>query len=177
MAQQRGLDEQDAQDAVQDLFLRLVQLDQLTAVVQLPEPEQQAAFLLKRLNWRLHNRWRDQYRQRRGGGIIFVSIHDNTIHVELADHHTPERHLAANWAREVFNVALAHLHDEMKHTAWNELEPFLHADTGSAHHPQPGALRVALHRARQRLQWLIAREVHGATCPEDAAAELLSALR
>lgn len=176
MARHRGLDEQEAQDAVQDLFMSLLQNDQLVALVQMPSPEQQVAFLFTRLGWLLLNRKRDQQRQRRGGGVQIVSLHDEAAEIpEPADHHTSDQQHATAWVNEVLETALTRLRGKMKPDAWQALSPTL-CDADGQQAAQPGALRVALHRARQRLQWLITHEVDGASCPRDAAMQLFSAM-
>lgn len=178
VARQRVHDEQEAQDAVQEVFMRLVQQGKLIAIVQMPDSVQQIATLLSRLNGLLKNRWRNQHRQRRGGDMNFVSLQDDAAtHLEPADHQTPVRILATAWVYEVIEAALTRLRSEMPSAEWSALEPALYHDTGSNGAPQSGAFRVAVHRARQRLRWLITHEVPGAGCPSDAAVQLLGALQ
>ncbi len=177
-ARHRGNDEHEAQDAVQEVFMRLVQQDKLIAIIQLSEPDQQIAILLTQLNWLLNNRWRNQHRQRRGGEIGFVSLQDEAAqHLEPTDYQTPVRILAAAWVHGIIEEALTRLRSEMPSADWRALEPALYHDTATKRTPQSGAFRVAVHRARQRLQWLITREVPGAANPADAAAQLLGALQ
>lgn len=158
--------------------MRLVQHDKLIAIVQMPDSAQQIAFLLTQLNWRLKNRWRNRHRQRRGGGMSVVSLQDDAAtHLEPADHQTPVCILSKAWVHEVIEAALTRLRSEIPSADWKALEPVLCHDTDSARTPQSGAFRVAVRRARQRLQWLITRQVPGAACPADAAAQLLNALQ
>lgn len=176
LARYGGLDEHESQDAVQDLFMRLLQRDQLIAIVQMPSPDHQRAILATRLRWDLSNRRRNQHRLCRGGGVTFVSISDDQATVpEPSHHHTPDRLMSIAWVNEALENAFSRLRHETKPAVWNLLEPALR-DSERQARPQPIALRVALHRARQRLRSFLSLEVDGSTSPQDAAAQLLGSL-
>ena len=176
VARGRGLDEHESQDAVQDVFMRLLQRDQLIAVTELPSPDHQAAYLTVRLHRELHHRWRDQRRLRRGGGAVIVSLSDDAATFsEPAHHRTAEWYLSVAWVNEILENAFARLRAELKPAAWDALEPVLR-QTDETTESQPGAVRIALHRARHRLRDMLVLEVEGATSPQDAAAKLFGAL-
>ena len=176
IARHRGLDEHETQDAVQDVFMRLLQRDQLIAIVQLPSPDHQAACLTIRLHREIHHRWRDQRRLRRGGGMPAASLSDDTATFPEPSHHrTAEWHLGVAWVNEVLERAFARLGSEVKPAAWKMLEPALRKADDKAE-PQPGSVRIALHRARHRLRKMVALEVEGATSRRDAVSQLFRAL-
>lgn len=176
IARGRGLDEHETQDAVQDVFMRLLQRDQLMAVAELPSVDQQEALLTIRLHREIHHRWRAGQRQRRGGGMTTISLSDDTTSFrEPAHHHTAEWHLSVAWVNAVMESAFARLRGELKPAAWEILEPALRKTDDEAE-AQPGAVRAALHRARHRLRTILALEVDGAASQRDAASKLFSAL-
>ena len=177
IARCRGLDEHETEDAVQDVFMRLLQRDQLVAITELPSPEHQAAYLTIRLHRELHHRWRDRRRLRRGGGIAAVSLSDDTaVYREPSHQHTAEWHLSVAWVNEVLENAFTRLRAELKPAVWDRLEPALRK-TGVTSTKQSGATRTALHRARHRLREMLVIEVAGASSLRDAASRLFSALQ
>ncbi|MFN0080679.1 MAG: hypothetical protein ACKVY0_29775 [Prosthecobacter sp.] len=78
---------------------------------------------------------------------------------------TPDRELDRNWARSVIDRALncmsVELHAQGRGDVWGCLENNV-IEGARAERPQSGALRTALHRARNRLRTLIRAECrHG----------------
>lgn len=177
LAYRRGLNEYDAQDAVQDLFMQLVERDQLIGLLQMPSPDHQAAFLTTRFNWQLMKRHRDQKRLRRGGGLSVVSLSDEGFgHVEPSHDLTPAKELSVAWVNEVIENAFARLSLEMRTESWSSVEANLRGEDLAIAAAQSGAFRIALHRARIRLRLILTRDLLGFIDPRDASAQLFGAI-
>lgn len=176
-ARARGCESHDAEDAAQELFAKLVARGQIERAAAIPDPGEQSAFLLARMRTLLIKRWQHRTRQRRGGGCVCFSLHDEEgWPIDVADEHpTPDREQDREWAREVLEKALERMNRELCSTGrqevWQRLESDL-VDETPQREAQSGALRVALFRARRRLRDFI-REQTGTNTEE--AARLLGA--
>jgi DNA-directed RNA polymerase specialized sigma24 family protein len=171
-ARARGCEAHDAEDAVQELFAKLVAQGQHERAAAIPDHGEQAAFLFARMRTHLIKRWQHRTRQRRGGGMVCFSLSDeNGENIDVADvHASPDREVDRGWARGVIERALncisVELRSQGRDDVWGCLEQNLGSNSrGGAGGPQSGALRTALHRARRRLRMLIQAECH-----EDTAA-------
>ncbi len=159
VARLRGCDHQQAEDIVQDIFMKLFRLGQLDKLHELTE-RKQAAVLRYRLKSALLNQWRNSQRQRRAARLT-VSISE----LEECEWHpviqkTPSSELDRLWAIQMVSEALAKLGAEYG-SHWHMVETVLYnegnAGTLSVAH------RVALCRARKRLRILVSpREVREA---------------
>jgi DNA-directed RNA polymerase specialized sigma24 family protein len=164
-ARARGCEAHDAEDAVQELFAKLVAQGQHERAAGIPDHGEQAAFLFARMRTHLIKRWQHRTRQRRGGGMVCFSLSDESgENIDVADAHaSPDRELDRGWARGVIDRALNCIHVELKSQGrgdvWGCLEENM-AGANRAGRPQNGALRTALHRARRRLRVLIQAECH-----------------
>jgi len=178
-ARARGCEMHDAEDAAQELFAKLVAQGQIELAAAIPDNGEQAAFLLARMRTLLIKRWQFRTRQRRGGGCVCFSLHDDegqSIDVP-DDHATPDREQDRDWARAVLDRAMSRMNEELcatgRREVWQRLESDLVDET-----PQPeaqsGALRVALCRARRRLRDFIREQIGSST--EEAARMLGAAL-
>jgi DNA-directed RNA polymerase specialized sigma24 family protein len=177
-ARAKGCETHDAEDAVQELFARLVAQGQHERAAAIADPDEQAAFLLARLRTHLIKRWRHRTRLRRGGGVVCFSLSDeNGENIDVADSHaSPDLELDRNWARSVIDRALncisLELQAQGRSDVWGCLEAnFDHC--GHAERPRSGALRTAMHRARRRLRALLCEEAH--TDPSENACHMLHA--
>jgi DNA-directed RNA polymerase specialized sigma24 family protein len=178
-ARQRGCESHDAEDAVQELFAKLLRSGQLSRAASLPQQEQMP-FLLARLRTHLIKRWHFRTRQRRGGGCTCLPLHDaegEAIDVpDLA--HVPDHELDRTWAREVLERAMqrmsCELHADGREGLWQQLQQDLEPERDASLPARSGALRVALHRARRRLRDFV-REQLGVS-GEDAGRILGAAL-
>lgn len=166
-ARARGCEVHDAEDAVQELFAKLVAQGQHERAAAIVDHGEQAAFLFARLRTHLIKRWQHRTRQRRGGGVICFSLSDeNGVNIDVADEHpSPDNEMDRDWARGVIERALhsfsLELHSQGRGDVWKCFEEnVIHGCR--ALRPQSGALRTALHRAKRRLRALILSE-----CCED----------
>ncbi|MCC6232554.1 MAG: sigma-70 family RNA polymerase sigma factor [Verrucomicrobiales bacterium] len=191
----KGLDSGAAQDAIQDLFCRLMENNQLAAVA--PDKGRFRSYLLAAVNHLLHNAWLRNQRQKRGGGVGTLSIDEveaeQRYHLDMADQRTPERLFERRWALALLEQVLARLKQEYERTNRGallaELREFL-----SGEHPEggyaavaarlqmtEGAVRVAVHRLRERYRDLLriqVAETLGNTAEVDAElGHLMAALR
>jgi DNA-directed RNA polymerase specialized sigma24 family protein len=166
-ARARGCEVHDAEDAVQELFAKLVAQGQHERAAAIVDHGEQAAFLFARLRTHLIKRWQHRTRQRRGGGVVCFSLSDeNGENIDVADAHpSPDSELDRDWARGVIERALhtcsVELRAQGRGEVWDSLEENIVRGCRAAR-PQSGALRTALHRAKRRLRTLILAE-----CRED----------
>ncbi|WP_395753132.1 RNA polymerase sigma factor [Prosthecobacter sp.] len=166
-ARARGCEMHDAEDAVQELFAKLVAQGQHERAAAIADHGEQAAFLFARLRTHLIKRWQHRTRQRRGGGAICFSLSDeNGENIDVADTHaSPSDEMDRDWARGVIERALhsccVELRAQGRGEIWSALEENLVRGCRAAR-PQSGALRTAVHRAKRRLRALILAE-----CRED----------
>lgn len=165
-ARSRGCEPHDAEDAVQELFAKLVGQGQHERAAALPDDSEQAAFLLARLRTHLIKRWRHRTRQRRGGGVACFSLtQEEGADMDIADTRAaPDAELDRGWARGVLDQALnrisVELQAEGRGEVWGCLERSV-IEGRRCDAPLNGALRVALHRAKRRLQELIRAQIGG----------------
>lgn len=162
-ARARGCETHDAEDAVQELFAKLVAQGQHERAAAIVDHGEQAAFLFARLRTHLIKRWQHRTRLRRGGGVVCFSLSDeNGAEIDVAGTQaTPDCEIDRVWAREVIDRALNGICSELRSQGrcdvWDCLEQQVIEGQRSTT-PQKGALRTALHRARQRLRTLIKTE-------------------
>lgn len=151
-----GCDPHTAEDAVQDMFLRLLRHDRLHSLTTLSSQFQQASLRL-RLRCQLMNRWRDSHRLRRGGPRSFIPfLQPDGTALEIADDRAPIPGSPPRLSEQNLHDALQLLRQELKPITWQRVGPFLEADAPPGlHPPKSSATRVALHRARQRLRELM----------------------
>lgn len=165
-ARSRGCEPHDAEDAVQELFAKLVGQGQHERAAAIPDDSEQAAFLLARLRTHLIKRWRHRMRQRRGGGMTCFSLtQEEGAEMDIADTRAaPDTELDRGWARGVLDQALNRISVELqaqgRGEVWGCLERSV-IEGGRCERPLNGALRVALHRAKRRLQELIRAQMSG----------------
>lgn len=176
-ARARGCEAHDAEDAVQELFAKLVAQGQHERAAAIPDHGEQAAFLFARMRTHLIKRWQYRTRQRRGGGTCCRSLCDEEgQNIDVPDEHaTPDREIDRMWARGVIDRALDHISVELKSQGraevWSCLEAnMVEGSRGAV--PQNGALRTALHRARKRLRHFICWEMEAVREGDHAAGQL-----
>lgn len=150
---QRGCDEHEARDLVQELFLRVFRLGIMLSLHARPI-EAQRHWLLRTLRWMLINLQRDRRRQRRGGERALESL-DFLLDegIDIAAGESPDALHDRQWAMHIIERGLLKLRATTKPSAWSVME---HALWGSG--TSTGAQRVATHRARLRMRDFIRRE-------------------
>jgi RNA polymerase sigma-70 factor (ECF subfamily) len=162
----------DAQDLTQGFFARLLEKKDLAAVDR--SKGKFRSFLLAAMKHYLANEWDRAHAQKRGGGLALISIDDAEAEGryahEAAEQRTPEQLFDRRWALTLLDQVLARLEDEMacagKRAIFDALKFAL---TGASAAPYEeiarhlgtteGALKVAIHRLRDRYRTLLREEI------------------
>jgi len=160
----RGHGIHDAQDLTQEFFVRLLEKNFLSAVRQ--ERGKFRWFLLSALKRFLINERNRDHAAKRGGRHAFLSLDEESAEgryrLEIADRVTPEKLFDQSWAMTLLEQAQEQLRREYeaggRGTVFEQLKMFLsgdrapisHRDAGTALGLDEGAVKVAIHRLRQR---------------------------
>jgi RNA polymerase sigma-70 factor (ECF subfamily) len=167
----RGNSPEDAEDLTQGFFGRLLELGSLADVNR--EKGKFRSFLLASLNHYLSDAWDRARAQKRGQGRV-ISLDarqaEDRLSREPADALTPEKLFERKWALSLLEVVVQRLQHEYESAGKEALflamrfsiageaeEPYakLSAELGLS---EP-ALRVAVHRLRQRYRQLLRAEI------------------
>lgn len=168
----RGNSPQDAEDLTQGFFRRLLELDSLAAVSR--EKGKFRSFLLASLNHYLSDEWDRERAQKRGKGQV-ISLDANMAEArwsrEPADTLTPEKLFERKWAMTLLDAVVQRLQRDYESAGKGPLflalrfslmgekaeEPYtkLSAELGLS---EP-ALRVAVHRLRERYRQMLRDEI------------------
>jgi RNA polymerase sigma-70 factor (ECF subfamily) len=168
----RGNSPEDAEDLTQGFFRRLLELDSLAAVAR--EKGKFRSFLLASLNHYLSDEWDRERAQKRGKGHV-ISLDANIAEArwsrEPADTLTPEKLFERKWAMTLLDTAVQRLQRDYESAGKGPLflalrfsllgekaeEPYakLSAELGLS---EP-ALRVAVHRLRERYRQMLRDEI------------------
>ncbi|HYE17435.1 MAG TPA: sigma-70 family RNA polymerase sigma factor [Tepidisphaeraceae bacterium] len=190
----QGRSHDAAQDLTQDFFARL--LDKRTIDDVGPEKGKFRTFLLVCLKRFLANEWEKATAQKRGGGRAELSIDfadaDGRYTLEPSHDLTPQREFERRWALTVLERALAALADEFaaagKTRLFDALKAYLTGDAGAAPYADvagqlgmtEGAVKVAVHRLRERYRAALRREIAGTVADpakvDEEIADLFAAL-
>jgi len=184
----RGYGPDDAQDLTQEFFAQLIAKQHLRLAD--PRKGRFRSFLLATLYFFLAREWTRAHRQRRGGQYQFVSLDlpspEDRYLFEPADNETPERSYQRQWAFTVLKEAMNALQRECEQTGkanlFREAKHLLSGDRDGAGYATiaerlfmtEGAVRVSVHRLRQRYGELLRAEI-GKTV--DSEAEIDEELR
>jgi RNA polymerase sigma-70 factor (ECF subfamily) len=169
----RGSDVHEAEDLTQAFFAHLLEKETLKRVDR--ERGKFRTFLLAALTNFLNNEWDKAQTLKRGGGHQIVSL-DETVaedryRQEPIESATPERLFERRWALSLLEQVLDRLKQEYvtegKAELFAKLEPCLTGEMSRGFHDEcalvlgmnPGAVRTALHRLRQRFGQLLREEV------------------
>jgi RNA polymerase sigma-70 factor (ECF subfamily) len=191
----QGHDPATSQDLVQEVFLALLEKNQLAAVK--PAKGRFRSYLLAAANHLLANEWHRRHRQKRGGGQTPVTLDslaaEERYRLEPADHRAPDRLYERRWALALLDDVFARLRSEWadagKGATFDVLRVFLSGDqdtpgfaaAGAQLGWSEGAARVAVHRLRQqyrkRLRERIAQTVASPDEIEHEIRHLLQVLR
>jgi RNA polymerase sigma-70 factor (ECF subfamily) len=175
----------DAQDLTQEFFARLLAKGWLADVQQ--ERGRFRSWLLAAMKHFLSNEWDRLKAQKRGGRAEVISIDEAVAEGrysdEPADTETAERLFDRRWALTLLERVLAQLRQEFvaegKATHFDALKGTLtgdaraYAEIARELNTTEGAIKVAVHRLRDRYRALIRAEVmQTVASPEDTEAEL-----
>jgi len=177
LAVHRGCSVEDAEDLVQDLFMRLFRNGTIPMLA--PQPvERQRIFLRRTLRWMISNWFRHQRSSCRRSICSAVSLElmmENGE--ELAIFETPLSLQDRCWAISVIRRSLAKLRAGLETEAWKQLEASLFdspAERGKG--AQVVSRRVALYRARAKLRDLIVIEGGGRVGEDSVVRALFEAI-
>lgn len=180
-----------AQDLTQAFFAKLLERKQIAQAD--PERGRFRTFLLRSLENFLRTEYRDATTQKRGGGREIISwdaeLAEQRYAMEPADGASPAVLFERQWAGALLEEVLGRLRREFSVSGrtelFDELEPHLWGDDTSTPYAQVGdalnmtvvAVRVALHRLRQRFQDLLRMEIANTVENVSSVDEELSHLR
>jgi RNA polymerase sigma-70 factor (ECF subfamily) len=183
----RGHDAHVAEDLTQGFFAFLLEHRAFERVDR--DKGRFRSFILASLTHFLLDEYDRNTALKRGGGRRLISLDElvagETLVLGATDHATPEQYFERNWAatlvRRVLQQLRVEYHQRGQGALFAGLQPALTGDLGPGAHERlaqhlqmnPGAVRVALHRARRRFGQLLRHEVaHTVSRPEDVEEEL-----
>lgn len=166
-----GHEQHDAEDLTQEFFARLLEKNTLAGVS--PEKGRFRSFLLASIKHFLANEWDRSQAQKRGGGKVIISLDgavgESRHPIEPADGLTPDLIFERQWVLALLDRVLSQLAEEYadKPAHFAALKDFLTAssspgaaaDAAKALGLSDGAVRVAVHRLRQRYRHLLRAEI------------------
>ena len=183
----RGYGPHDAQDLTQEFFARLLEQNWLAQADR--ERGRFRTFLLAALSHFLANEWDKAQAQKRGGAVQLVPLQLDSAETrygqEPTDPVTPEQCFERRWALALLDEVLNRLRQEHV-TAGTErlfdaLKPCLVGDRQAQPYAAlaaelsmtEGAVKVAVHRLRQRYRQLLRGEIGNTVAtPEEVNAEM-----
>jgi RNA polymerase sigma factor (sigma-70 family) len=183
----QGRNVEEAQDLTQEFFARLLRKEYLRLPV--PACGRFRTFLLTSLKRFLVNDWEKGRAIRRGEGQPLLSLDQRETETrflaEPAELSTPEKAFEKRWALTLLEQVLDRLREEftasghaerfdrLKILLWGEKDAPPYAGVAAELGLTEGALKVAVHRLRQRYRELLREEVaHTVARPEDVDDEL-----
>jgi RNA polymerase sigma factor (sigma-70 family) len=186
-----GHSREDAEDLVQAFFARFLEKNYLEGLQS--ERGKFRAFLLACLKHFLANEADKAGRQKRGGGLSHVSLDwedaDSRYHLEPPDYASPDRAFDRAWALALLERVIGRLREECRAEGKGQLfektKGYLmvgetaipYAQAAQALSLEEGAVRVAVHRLRQRYRRLLRDEIAQTLADPDQVAEELKALQ
>lgn len=164
---------QDAEDLTQAFFARFLEKQWVAEADR--KRGRFRSFLLASLKHFLANEWDKARAQKRGGHVEFVRLDSNTAETryqrEPADTATPDREFDRRWALTLLDTVLARLKQEyaddgksglfehLKGTLGGERAGLPYARLGEQLQMSEGAVKVAVHRLRQRYRVILRSEI------------------
>ena len=177
LARRRGLRSEDAQDAVQEFFARLIEKDGFASAD--PSRGRFRTWLRAAFGYFLSDERDRSGAQKRGGGRLILNLNEADIVLEPLARTSPDRQFDRDWARLVIRRALEALKREIRADHYDLLAATMGAEDLSM---KELAVRFGLgeqdvknrlFRARRRLRELMLSEVRGhLENPADAGQEL-----
>ena len=169
----QGHNPHDAQDLTQEFFARLLEKNYLAEVDR--SKGRFRSFLLASLKHFLANEWDKSQAQKRGGGQILIPIDaataETTCGFQPADGLTAEKIYERRWALTLLDQVLRRLRADYVHDGkeklFDQLKPTLteasrtvaYAEMATRLATTEGAVKVAVHRLRQRYRELLRAEI------------------
>ena len=163
----------DAQDLTQEFFARLLEKNFLAGVQR--DKGRFRSFLLASVKHFLANEWDKAKAQKRGGGQVPISIDttlgESSFGLEPADALTAEKIYERRWALALLEQVLRRLREEYtrdgKEKQFEQLKLTLTEASRSVPYAEiavrlgtsEGAVKVAVHRLRQRYRELLRAEI------------------
>lgn len=169
----RGHSKQDAEDLTQAFFAGFLAKNYLEGLSA--ERGRFRAFLLASLKHFLANEWDKSQRQKRGGGVMPLSLDwqtaDTKFQIAATAEPSPEKAFDREWALALLARVIERLQTECaadgKAKLFEQLKVFLAAGKGESAQSEvaralgmeEGAVRVAVHRLRKRYRVLLREEI------------------
>jgi RNA polymerase sigma factor (sigma-70 family) len=183
----RGFSPHDAEDLTQGFFAGLLQANSLARVRR--EKGRFRGFLLAALNHFVANEWDRARAKKRGGGKRALSLDveaaESRYQLEPADQLTAERIYERRWALTLLDTVLHQLereHElsgkrdlfgELRFCLTGERSKLPYAELAGRLGMSEGAVKVAVHRLRQRYRELLRAEIaNTVTSPDEVEAEI-----
>jgi RNA polymerase sigma factor (sigma-70 family) len=189
----QGQSAEDAQDLVQGFFAKAIEKNYVADAER--EKGRFRSFLLIALKRYMANEWKRDNRDKRGGGHEIISLDEQNTEMryrsEPVDESSPEKAYERQWALTLLQQVLDRLSSEFsapgKAEVFEELRVFLtgekggsYAEIGARLSLSEGAVKVAVHRLRQRyrevLRLEIANTVSSPEAVDDEIRNLFAAL-
>jgi RNA polymerase sigma-70 factor (ECF subfamily) len=189
----RGYSSIDAQDLTQSFFARIIETGGFATAD--PERGRFRSYLLGAMKHFLANQWHREHAQKRGGGVAFLELDalepEARYALEPAQTTDPDASFQREWARQSLARAMEKLRSEMQNGGKGELfealkgsligEEPARSETAARLGMTVGAVKVAVHRLRQRYRRILRAEIaETVSDPSDIDDEmryLLAALR
>jgi RNA polymerase sigma factor (sigma-70 family) len=180
----QGHSPEDAQDLTQEFFTKLIAKNYVRDVDR--SKGKFRSFLLASLKHFLANEWDKSRAQKRGGGQTIVSLDAETRYrLEPADVVSADKIFERRWALTLLDEVLKRLRDEyaadgkvklfeqLKETLTGERGTIPYAKLGDRLGMTEGAVKVAVHRLRQRYRETLRAEIaETVSGPEEVDEEL-----
>ncbi len=183
----KGYTGPDSQDLTQEFFARLLARNYLSAADR--NKGRFRSFLLGSLEHFLAREWTKGHAQKRGGGQVPFSLDqmaaENHYLLEPATDLTAEKIFDRRWATTLLDQAMAKLREECQQTQkidlFDQVEGCLSGERGEKSYGEiaasmnmtTGAIKVAVHRLRQRYGELVRAEIaQTVTTPAEIDEEL-----
>jgi len=177
----------DAEDLTQEFFTRLIEKNYVETADA--EKGRFRSFLVTALKRFLANEWDKQNREKRGGGREIISLDardaEDRFLAEPADNQTPVTMFERQWAVTLLDQVLTRLEtefsddgkqglfDTLKIFLIGEKSEFTYTELGVQLSLTEGAVKVTVHRMRQRYRELLRNEIaHTVSSPQEIADEL-----
>jgi RNA polymerase sigma factor (sigma-70 family) len=183
----KGYQAPDAQDLTQEFFARLLARNYVTGADR--SRGKFRSYLLGTLEHFLAKEWRRTHAEKRGGGRAAFSLDETDAEsrylLEPAHDLTPAKIFDRRWATTLLDEAMACLAKEcqadQKEDLFEAVKPFLSGDSAGVSYAEmarslnmtEGALKVAVHRLRQRYgEWVRAEIAQTVADPKEVDQEL-----